>query len=151
MYDLDNSKYAKRAMELFRAGYNCSQSLLGAFAGDFNIDLSFALKLSSGFGGGMGRLRETCGAVTGGIMVLSLKYGYCHVDAYDEKSKLYKIVQDFVADFKSELGTSICRELLNTTDNNPVPTKRTDDFYLKRPCANYIGIGACIVERYLNL
>lgn len=82
-------------------------------------------------------------------MVLSLKYGYNQADAYDEKSELYKIVQNFVADFKAELGTSICRELLNTTDNNPIPTKRTEDFYLKRPCEKYIGISACIIEKYI--
>ncbi len=149
MSEIENSRYAKRAAELFKEGYNCSQSVFGAFAEDFGIDLSLALKLSSGFGGGMGRLRETCGAVTGGIMAISLKYGYNDSADNKQKAELYGIVQSFVADFKNELGTALCKELLNTKDTSPKPTIRNEEFYGKRPCTRFVALGAYLTEKYI--
>ncbi len=147
--DYNNSVYARRAIELFKSGYNCSQSVFCAFAEDFGIDLSLALRLSSGFGGGMGRLRKTCGAVTGGIMVLSLKYGYDKAGDDKHKAELYNIIQSFVSDFVSELGTDQCGSLLGTKDTSSNPTPRTKEFYEKRPCPKFIGMGAYLTEKYL--
>ena len=149
MIDFTDSKHALKAVELFKTGYNCAQSVFGAFAEDMGLDLEFALKISSGFGGGMGRLRETCGAVTGGIMVLSMKYGYTDAPGDAAKANLYAIVQKFVKEFTAEFGTAKCDELIRIKDKSSTPTPRTDEFYAKRPCARFVGASAKILEKYL--
>lgn len=140
------------AEKLFVEGYNCAQSVFGAFAEDLGLDFETAIKFSSAFGGGMGRLREVCGAVSGMFMVLSVKEGYTSPTANEEKMELYKKVQDLAAEFKAENGTIICKELLENvkTTTGHVPEDRTPEYYKTRPCAKFVGDAAEIMENYLN-
>ena len=149
---IENSRYAKKAMELFREGYNCSQAVLLAFEDKYNIDRNTALMISSSFGGGMGRLREVCGAVSGMFMVTGLIYGYNEADDNEGKKELYKIIQLLAKEFESRIGSIICRELLGLGSGKdaPIPEKRTDEYYKKRPCVELVGIAAAIMEQYIT-
>jgi len=146
------SKRSQRAMELFNQGYNCSQSVFAAFCDDIGIEFETALKISSSFGGGMGRMREVCGAVSGMFMVAGMKYGYD-----DAKDKLiiaehYKLIQLLAKRFKDKNKSLICRELLGISGEigNYIPDARTEEFYKKRPCAQLVGDSADIMEEYIN-
>ncbi|MEG1775920.1 MAG: C-GCAxxG-C-C family protein [Clostridia bacterium] len=141
--DLAQEK-AARARELFLSGYNCSQSVVAAFAPELGLSESVLLKLSSGFGGGMGCLRGTCGAVSGMCMVLSGLEGYDTPDDPAAKKRLYARVQSLVAEFTSEFGTTNCRELLalNGELAKSEPSERTPAYYLQRPCARYVSFAA---------
>lgn len=108
---------AQRAQELFHQGYNCAQSVFCAFCEQTGMDFETALKLSQPFGGGMSRLREVCGAVTGMFMVAGLKYGNTSKDEAD-KLKHYDLIQSLAAQFKQENDTIICRELLENAKKN---------------------------------
>ena len=103
---------AERAKELFLQGYNCAQAVFGAFCEDFGIDFETGVKISSGFGGGISRRREVCGAVSGAVMVLSMKYGYDDAKADEEKKALYKKVQEVLGGFENEVGSIVCRASL---------------------------------------
>lgn len=143
----------EKAMQLFEEGYNCAQSVFGAFAEDLGLDFETALKFSSAFGGGMGRLREVCGAVSGMFMVLSVKEGYTSPTANDEKMMLYKKVQQLASEFKERNSdTYICRELLQNVKitEGYVPEDRTLEYYQSRPCVKFVGDAAEIMENYLN-
>jgi len=143
----------EKAIRLFEEGYNCAQSVFGAFSEDLGLDFETSIKFSSAFGGGMGRLREVCGAVSGMFMVLSVKEGYTSPTATDEKMELYKKVQDLAAEFKAKNGdTYICRELLQNVDvtKGYIPEDRTAEYYKARPCAKFVGDAAEIMENYLN-
>src|SRR5574344_887478 len=138
----------RNAEELFLTGYNCSQAVFAAYCEDFGIDFETGLKLSLSFGGGMGRMREVCGAVYAMFMLLGLKEGYVTVD--DVKKKMhYEKVQKLAQIFKDKYGTIICRELLNLkeTNSNPSPTPRDKEFYKKRPCAKFIKLASEIIEK----
>lgn len=141
----------EKAKQLFMSGYNCSQSVVGAFIDDFAIDFDTAMKLSSSFGGGMGRMREVCGAVSGAFMIAGLKCGYCDPCDRAAKSAHYALIQKIAADFKQQNGSIICRELLEGVGCNgkcqgSVPEDRTAAYYKKRPCAELVYIAAKIVE-----
>lgn len=141
----------EKAKQLFTSGYNCSQSVVGAFIDDFSIDFDTAMKLSSSFGGGMGRMREVCGAVSGAFMIAGLKCGYCDPCDKAAKSAHYALIQKIAADFKEQNGSIICRELLEGVGCNgkcqgSVPEDRTAAYYKKRPCAELVYIAAKIVE-----
>ena len=137
--------HSKKAVELFKRGYNCSQAVFGAYAEELGLDLDTALKISSSFGGGMGRMREICGALTGSFMVLGmLEGGY---DARDNKDKAehYKNIQELAEKFRQQNGSIICRELLGLSKkgvDNPVPELRTDSYYKKRPCVELVELAA---------
>lgn len=141
----------EKAKQLFTSGYNCSQAVVGAFIDDFAIDYDTAMKLSSSFGGGMGRMREVCGAVSGAFMIAGLKCGYCDPCDKAAKSAHYALIQKIAADFKQQNGSIICRELLEGVGCNgkcqgSVPEDRTAAYYKKRPCAELVYIAAKIVE-----
>lgn len=141
----------EKAKQLFLSGYNCSQAVVGAFIDDFAIDFDTAMKLSSSFGGGMGRMREVCGAVSGAFMMAGLKCGYCDPCDKAAKSAHYALIQKIAADFKQQNGSIICRELLEGVGCNgkcqgSVPEDRTAAYYKKRPCAELVYIAAKIVE-----
>mgnify|MGYP002579340243 FL=1 len=141
----------EKAKQLFMSGYNCSQAVVGAFIDDFAIDFDTAMKLSSSFGGGMGRMREVCGAVSGAFMIAGLKCGYCDPCDKAAKSAHYALIQKIAADFKQQNGSIICRELLEGVGCNgkcqgSVPEDRTAAYYKKRPCAELVYIAAKIVE-----
>lgn len=153
MVDVENSKYAPKAEALFREGYNCAQSVVLAFADKYDIDFDTAAKISSSFGGGLGRLREVCGCVSGMSLALGLIQGYYKPKDIEGKANQYKMVQELVGAFKEENGSYICRELLSgiTGDTNPKPEARTTEYYKKRPCPKLCGIAAAILEEKLGL
>lgn len=153
MVDLEKSKYAPKAEALFREGYNCAQSVVLAFADKYDIDFATAAKVSSSFGGGLGRLREICGCVSGMSMALGLIQGYSSPKDTAGKANQYKLVQELAAAFKQENGSYICRELLFgiTDDTNPTPEARTKEYYEKRPCPKLCAMAAAILEEKLGL
>ena len=106
------NKHEELALKYFNEGYNCAQSVFAAFHEEMGLDEKTAFKMSSAFGGGMGGLREVCGAVTGMFMVLSNLYGYDDAKELDKKKVLYSRVQALAEEFKKDYGTIICRELL---------------------------------------
>lgn len=146
------SEKSEKAKELFLKGYNCSQAVVGAFCEDLGLDFNTAMKLASSFGGGMGRLREVCGAVSGAFMVAGLKYGYTDTADKTAKTEHYKLIQDMAAKFKEENGSIICRELLGVSDKKEthIPEDRTKEYYHKRPCAQLVEIAAQITEEILK-
>ena len=142
--------YSQKARKLFKDGYNCAQSVFCTFAQELGIDFETALKLSSSFGGGMGRLREVCGAVSAMFMIAGLKYGYTEPDNKEVKTEHYKRIQELAQRFKAKNGTIICRELLgDAADDNPVPSDRTQEYYATRPCERVIGEAAEIISEYM--
>lgn len=138
------------AEEYFKQGYNCSQSVFLAFAEDLGLEKGFALRLASGFGGGMGRMREVCGAVSGMIMAVSAKHGYDDPKAREQKKEVYALMRRMADEFKEETGSIICRELLGLPEQEAggTPEERTADYYKKRPCAELCRIAADIAENY---
>ncbi len=142
---------ADLAEELFLKGYGCSQSILGAFADVTKLDMSASLKIASGFGGGMGRLREVCGAVTGAFMVIGLLYGFDSPD-HNAKKELYEKIQAVANQFKEINGTIVCRELLslNVQSQIATPDRRTEEYYKRRPCLRHIREMADILENYIQ-
>lgn len=144
-------KYSKRARELFKEGYNCAQSVFCAFADDLGMDFETALKLSSSFGGGMGRLREVCGAASAMFMIAGLKYGYTSPCDDDAKAKHYAIIQELAAKFKHKNNSIICRELLglDVQSQLPIPEKRTEEYYTSRPCEELVASAADIISNHI--
>ncbi len=142
----------EKAKDLFEKGYNCSQSVFCAYCEKVGIDFNTGLKLASSFGGGMGRLREVCGAVSAMFMLAGLKYGYTSFDDDKLKEEHYAKIQNLAEKFKDEFGSIICRDLLNVK-NEPIsakPTKRTDEFYKERPCARFVEFASKLIEEELK-
>lgn len=137
------------AEKFFKEGYNCSQSVLLAFAEEVGLTKETALRLSSSFGGGMGRLREVCGAVSGMFMVAGLKKGYTDPNDQSKKKEHYALIQRMAKSFSDECGSIVCRELLGTEDKSPTPSKRTEEYYKKRPCGELVRIAAEITQKIL--
>ena len=146
---MDHAEYAR---ELFYQGYNCSQSVFCAFCDVTGLDIDTAARMSSSFGGGMGRLREVCGTVSGALMVLGMVRGYSDPKNPQAKSDHYHLVQDFASRFKEKNGTIICRELLEGTNARPgnEPEGRTPEFYASRPCLRLVEEAADILEKMLE-
>lgn len=140
----------KKAEELFLSGYNCAQSVFCAFCEDFGIDFKTGLKMSSSMGGGMGRLREVCGTVSSMFLIAGLKFGYIENNNDEIKAKHYKLIQDLAEEFKKENGSIICRELLGEDKNGFIPEKRTNEYYKKRPCTEFIKFAAKLTEKILS-
>ena len=140
------------AVRLFKEGYNCSQAVLGAYCKELGMDFETAIKLASSFGGGMGRLREVCGAVSSMFMVAGLKFGYTDPKAKTGKQKHYELIQLLAQRFKEKNGSIICRELLglDIQHDHPVPDARTDEYYKKRPCLELVKSAAEIIDEVLN-
>ena len=130
----------EKALSLFNEGYNCSQAVFCAYADLFDVDPEMAKQLTSSLGGGMGRLREVCGAVSGSFLLLGLRYPAS--DPNDKKAKTanYASVQRVAEAFKSRFGSIICRELLDVKrqKESPVPSDRNAEYYAKRPCARFV-------------
>jgi C_GCAxxG_C_C family probable redox protein len=143
----------EEAMGLFKEGYNCSQAVFGAFCEECGMDFETALKLSSSFGGGMGRLREVCGAVSGMFMVAGMKYGYADPKDSTSKAEHYKRIQELAEAFKEKNGSLVCRDLLGLSiqSENYIPEERTSEYYKKRPCAEIVGDAAEIIYEYMKL
>ena len=141
---------ADMARRNFLEGYNCSQSVVLAFTDvleEQGIDARTMARLASPFGGGMGRMREVCGAVSGMLMVLGLTEGYDDAKAFAAKKELYQKVQELCGAYREENGSIVCRELLGLAKgpDAPVPEKRTDAYYRKRPCPELCACAARIL------
>ena len=146
-------KNADLAVAYFKEGYNCSQAVARAFAGEAGIDEDMITRLASSFGGGVGRMREVCGAFSGACMIAGLKYGYLSPKAGEEKKAHYKLIQEMGAQFKEKNGGSIvCRELLGLSPKplDPTPEKRDETYYKKRPCVEIVRSAAEILEGLLE-
>lgn len=140
------------AIENFMKGYNCSQSVVLAFADMLPTDETSLSRLASSFGGGMGRLREVCGSVSGMFMVAGLLYGYDGPETGQIKADHYAKIQELAHRFEEKHGSIVCRELLGlgVRHDGPVPEARTEGYYRKRPCPELIGDAAEILEQYIN-
>ena len=142
---------SEEAKKNFLNGANCAQAVLCAFCDETGMDEETAMKIASSFGGGMGRLREVCGACSGMFMASGLIDGYSSPDATTEKKEHYARIQELAAKFKEKNGSIICRELIaEGNDTNPVPSERTEKYYKKRPCAEYVADAAEILEDFLR-
>ena len=143
----------EKAMRLFGQGYNCAQSVILAYEDLLPAeDRSAIIRLSSSFGGGMGRLREVCGAVSAMFMIAGLLYGYEGPETGQIKADHYRRIQELAAAFEQEKGTIVCRELLGLKEKHqsPVPEARTAAYYAARPCPELIGCAAQILEQALQ-
>ncbi|MBQ7801244.1 MAG: C_GCAxxG_C_C family protein [Oscillospiraceae bacterium] len=138
-----------KASELFTQGYNCAQAVAAAFSDVTGLDEQFSARMASSFGGGMGRMREVCGAVSGMLMVLGLLYGYDDPGDNAGKRELYGEVQQLAGQFREEAGSIICRELLKNPASDPNPTPRTAEFYQKRPCERMVMLAACLMDEFI--
>lgn len=141
--------HGKEAAELFCGGYNCAQAVTVAFCDVTRLTKDQAARLSSGFGGGLGRQREVCGAVSGMVLVLDLLYGYAEPGNDYLKADHYKTVQALCGAFRERAGSIICREILGNPPSDPNPTPRTPEFYKTRPCARMVALAAEILEEYI--
>ncbi len=141
-----------RAYELFLSGYNCSQAVAGAFADLIGMDIDTAARLVSGFGGGMGRLREVCGTFSGVVMVVSILYGYSAPKDISAKTELYGRIQELAGQFRQDNRSLICKELLGLSkpEGSPVPEQRTEEYYKKRPCPELCRYSANLLEKYIE-
>ena len=142
--------YSDKAGENFTNGCNCAQSVLCAFADVVGLDNKTAMKFASSFGGGMGRMREVCGAVSAMFMIAGMLKGY-EVPGDDiGKTRQYQLVQELAKKFKEKYGTIICRELLGLDgEDNPIPSARTSEYYASRPCENFVRTASEIIEQEL--
>lgn len=150
--DREYGARGKRAKELFLEGYNCAQAVVLAYEDYFEERPESLAQFVSAFGGGMGRLREVCGSVSGMFFVLSKLYGYADPKEKEGKIELYARVQELAARFRERNGSIVCRELLGLQEkvSAPMPEERTTEYYKKRPCPDLIADAADILEQYLK-
>lgn len=135
------------AESFFRNGLNCSQAVAMAFCEEMELDEKLVKRLTFGFGGGMGRMREVCGTVSAMTFVLSAIY------INDSKAEIYERVQTVANEFKKQNGSIVCRELLGLDikgADTPMPEKRTEAYYKKRPCPQLVAMSADILDNYLK-
>lgn len=150
---IDIEERVLRARELFLKGYNCSQAVFCAYSDIYDIPEELALKLSASFGGGIGRTRETCGAVCGMVMLEGLESGQTKENDDEQKQNNYKQVQQLIELFKAENGSSICKELLGLRKDAPIvpaPDTRTAEYYKQRPCLRMVESAARIFGKKIN-
>lgn len=143
----------QKAVELFKKGYNCSQSVVGAFADMYGFTEEQAFRMSASFGGGIGRMRETCGAACGMFLLAGLETGATDGADREGKAANYAVVQQLAEEFKKRNGSLICRELLGLRKQDivsSVPEERTVQYYAKRPCAKMVERAARIWSEFLE-
>ena len=140
---------ADRAEEIFRMGYSCSQAVFGAFADELGMPFDEAVKIASPFGGGLGKLREVCGAVSGMALITGYLRGCSDPADYECKKGLYALIQKMCAEFEKREGSIICRELLGLKKGEDIgePAVRTEEYYRTRPCIGACRTAAEIIER----
>ena len=145
--------HAQLAFDCFKRGYNCAQAVACAYAEELGLEEELIARMVSSCGGGFGKLREVCGAVSGAAFVLGTLRGYSDPEAKEEKTAHYARVQDFCARFKAEHDTIICRELLVNISlknkNSPEPEERTEEYYRVRPCVRFVMTAAKVLEEML--
>lgn len=160
MISYNNMGHKEIARDLFIEGYNCAQAVFAAFCDVTGMERECALRLSSSFGGGMGRMREVCGAVSGMFMVAGVLYGYRSPTDEEKKKQHYALIQSLAERFKERTrgGSIICRELLcalsaekkAAADTGSTPTARTDEFYKARPCLRFVECAAEILDELIE-
>ncbi|MBQ7416337.1 MAG: C_GCAxxG_C_C family protein [Oscillospiraceae bacterium] len=138
-----------QAAELFLNGYNCAQAIAVAFSDITGLESDFSARMASSFGGGMGRMREVCGAVSGMLMVAGLLYGYDTPGNDQQKKAHYALVQELAGKFRDQVGSIVCREILKNPPSDPAPSPRTAEYYASRPCARMVYTAAGILEQYI--
>lgn len=151
--DLDER--VARAVEYFMAGYGCSQSVVAAFSDLYGLDETMAKRIAAGFGGGVGRMRMMCGAVSGLVMLVGLDCGQSEGSDREGKSACYKVVQELLAQSQTENGSLICAEILGLNGyqkaaSSYVASPRTAAYYKTRPCAAKVESAARIFAEYLK-
>lgn len=143
----------EKAVALFKQGFNCSQSVVAAFADKYGFTYEQALRMSASFGGGIGRMRETCGAACGLFMLAGLETGATEGEDREGKAANYKLVQELAEEFKRRNGALRCADLLGLSKKEPVvstPEVRTTQYYAKRPCVKMVEEAARIWCEYLE-
>ena len=140
------------AYENFLKGYNCTQAVAVTFAKELGLDEAAAARLSGGFGGGIGRLREVCGTFSGVVFVLSALYGSSDPKDIEGKKALYEKIQALAAQFRNDNGSIICRELLGLekAEGSAVPEPRTPEYYKKRPCPELCRYAGNLIEEFIR-
>ena len=139
-----------KAARLFLDGHNCAQAVAVAFCDVTGLSEKQSARMVSAFGGGMGRLREVCGAVSGMFFVLGLLYGYEDPADNAGKKRLYADIQELAAAFREENGSIVCREILKNPPSDPNPSPRTAEYYQKRPCARMVLTAAQLLDRFIE-
>lgn len=137
----------KHAVDFFEQGFNCSQAVFMAYSDLYGIELETAAKLATSFGGGMGRLREVCGAVSGMFLILGMEYPFTDTKNKTSKNANYKAVQHVAEEFKTVMGSYICADLLKIkhAPQNPESSERNEAYYKSRPCTRCVAVAAEIV------
>ena len=153
MNDKEIESRVSTAITFFEEGYNCSQAVFMAYSDRYGIEKEMAAKLATSFGGGMGRLREVCGAVSGIFLILGLQYPFTDTKDKAAKNTNYKAVQRTANQFKSVMGSYVCADLLKLKheSQHPESSERTDVYYKTRPCARCVALAAEIVGKELFL
>ena len=141
--------HGMKAAELFLGGYNCAQAVVVAFCDELGMTEAQAARMASSFGGGMGRMREVCGAVSGMLLVAGILYGYDTPGDDVSKKRHYTLVQQLAGQFREEVGSIVCREILKNPPSDPNPTPRTAEFYKTRPCARMVLLAGKILDAYM--
>ena len=146
--------HAEIAKQLFFKGYNCAQSVFCAFTDVTGYDIDTSARMASSFGAGLGRLRETCGAVSAAALILGIVKGYADPADYEAKKQHYELVREFADKFKEKDKSIICRELLTEASLNPesggAPEQRSEEYYQKRPCPNLVYDAALILDEMIQ-
>lgn len=143
----------EKAVKLFKSGYNCSQSVVAAFADMYGFDQEQALRMAASFGGGIGRMRETCGAACGMFLLAGLENGAVEATDRQGKAANYALVQELAEEFKKRNGSMICAELLGLRPKENMtsqPEERTTQYYAKRPCAKMVEEAARIWVEHIE-
>ena len=141
---------AENAVKYFDS-YNCAQSTLAAYAGDFNLEKETALQMAVGFGGGIGRLQDICGAVSAAVMVLGLSSGFKEEDGRPKINEVYATVRSFVEEFTQKKGTIKCRDLLKCDLSSEEGQKHFKDNNLKEECRGYVRLCCELLDKYNKL
>ncbi len=145
-----------RAAELFLSGAVCAQAVFCAFCDLHGLDYETAARLSSSMGGGVGRMREVCGAFSGAAMAAGLLYGFPIPPAQGEKSEHYKRIQELGAAFSERWGSVVCRDILsarmgeNSVSSHYVPEERNAEYYARRPCLEAVRLAARLLDEYIE-
>jgi C_GCAxxG_C_C family probable redox protein len=140
----------EKVISNFMEDFNCAQSIFGAYAENYGLDENAALKVATGFGGGMGRSGRTCGAVTGSYMVIGLKYGTGLLNNKESKEKTYEIINEFTKRFIQRNGSVLCKELLGCDINTSEGREYYDqNNYFEKKCLQYVKNAAEILEELI--
>lgn len=150
---MNKEERIEKAVELFKSGYNCSQSVFAAFADMYDLTPEQSFRIAASFGGGIGRMRETCGAACGMFLLAGMETGATEGTDREGKAANYALVQELAAEFKEINGSIKCGELLGLTKKDPVvstPEARTEQYYKKRPCAEMVRTAATLWANHLE-